>query len=595
MKTPMQAMEFARQTFVDMLHKPRRYRVGKVSSTAVGKTRREAILDVMGPGVLRRLWTTHLSADQIKIYIFIDGDDRPALSGMAHEIAQMASSICCPQIPLGGFYDQRSASLYLPISFARSLRIEAEPMGDIGDGPYWQIDYSLGDRQHWPPPRQVTRDGQMQLHYDELPPTPPAFGGPVKVFEQQLELSIASPQNIWLEGGGIIRQITISGTSLDSLMLRIGFDVDRPADDRLDGPFQVDAPLRYLVGQFNNACVQRLGSTAVIHFPMPFRVRAGIGLLAGMDYGEFHTRYLVNLRVEYKPQAPPAEEMRYFHARFNASTPNGRDDFECLSTHGRGHFVGVHIFDTGHDHGGGDNIMLDAAADSAAQLHGICGEDYFHMAYMRIWNLTPYSGCPSHSARYRHHLEMPIPFEESFVFNWGCFAAQPAKSVAFWYLDRPEHEDRRPELIYMLSGPFDLQRLDDLAPHQPLPEQARVWRDGTQRPTLRWHKTAQCGFVDLCHIHRRYIWPVPHSAAPLVNDVCTVADTRLWAARDAKVLIRIGCDDAIRLYLNGQRIFADEGRNQPDPFRLFKVDAALRQGVNELRAVVANTTNYNWN
>jgi len=67
----------------------------------------------------------------------------------------------------------------------------------------------------------------------------------------------------------------ISGKAIDSLLLRIAFDGARPPDDRLDGPFQVDAPLRYLVGPFTNACVERLGSKAVIHFPMPFRIRAG--------------------------------------------------------------------------------------------------------------------------------------------------------------------------------------------------------------------------------------------------------------------------------------------------------------------------------
>lgn len=591
----MNAIEYARQSQVHSLYEPRAYRVGKTTGTGGAKTRRETLLDIRGPGVLRRLWTTHANADRVKCHIYVDGQDQPALSGFAHELAEAASRICCEAIPLGGFHDHGSANLYLPIPFARALRIDGEPEGETGDGPYWQFDYSLGSGEDWTLPRQTDSGGRPAIVYD-VPPAPRRHASPpvLHVVDHDFDACAGAPHDVWIEGGGVIRRISISGEAVDALLLRIAFDGERPVDDRMDGPFQVDAPLLYLVGPFNNACVERLGSTAVIHFPMPFRVRAGIQMLAGAAYGNFGEKHRFNVRVEYDPEVPEEGRLSYFHARFRCEHTNGRDDFECCSTRGRGHFVGVHIFDTGHDHGGGDNVMFDAGADSAGQLHGICGEDYFHMAYMRVWNRGPYSGCPGHSARYRYHLEMPVPFQESFVFNWGSFAGQPAKAVAFWYQDKPCSDAPARDLVYTLTGPFPLSRLADIPPGAPFPPTAQAWPGSIERPTRSWQKKAQQGFVDLCHVHRRYVWPVAPSHGCVASGICMCAETRVHVPEESRALIRIGCDDPIRLYVNGNPAFSDNGRTQPDPFQAFKVPVTLRAGLNAIRVVVGNTPNYNW-
>ena len=589
------AMELARQTHLSSLYEPRSYRPGKFTNIGAGKTQRETILELKGPGVLKRVWTTHANAEHVRLHVYVDGQDEPVLSGLAHELAQAAERICCPQIPLGGYYDHRSANLYLPISFRELLRIDVEPDGETGDGPYWQIDYALGSEEDWPLPVQRAVDGKPAISVP-MPDAPQEREEPyLEVLDEDLELASASPKNLWLEGGGTIRRIEISGRAIESLLLRIAFDGERGEDDRLDGPFQVDAPLRYLVGSFNNACVERLGSRMVIHFPMPFRTRAGIQLLTGMDYGSFSEKYHFNVRVFYEKEPPPSELFSYFHARFVSEVTNGHDDFECCSTRGRGHFVGVHLFDTGHDHGGGDNIFFDSGADTAGQLHGVCGEDYFHMAYMRIWNQTSYSGCPSHSARYRYHLEMPVPFSESFVFNWGSFASQPAKAVAFWYQATPSLCEPSRELRYTLTGPFPPDEMDKLQPGAPLPEKATPWpRLDAEFPTQSWRKRAQQGFVDLCHAHRRYLWPVPPSTGVIPSNTCTCAETKLWAARSSEAQLRVGCDDPVHVYVNGHLLFSDDGRQEPDPFRAFQVTVDLLEGLNTIRVVVGNTPNCNW-
>ncbi len=594
-------MQYAQRFYLPELYLPREYRTGKYTRFGSPKTGRETLLQLNGPGVLKRIWTTHKVGTEMAIHIYVDGLEQPVVSGPAHELAQAAEHIVRPDIPLGGFYDHRSANLYLPIPFCKSLRIDAEALGETGDGPYWQIDYALGGEDKTPLPRQASdANGKPTLFYEDAPVTAEPLVEKIEVLDEDIELRSASPTNLWIEGGGIIREIAISGKALDSLLLRIAFDGKRDGEDRLDGPFQVDAPLRYLVGPFKNACVERTGSKAVIRFPMPFRVRTGIQLLTGMDYGSFSEAYHFNVRVRYEKSVPSPDTFTYFHAQFRSSVTNGRDDFECCNTRGRGHFVGVHIFDTGHDHGGGDNVMFDAGADTAGQLHGICGEDYFHMAYMRIWNRTPYCGCPAHSARYRHHLEMPIPFHESFVFNWGSFAGQPAKAVAFWY-QRPDTDTQcngnivGHGALYTLTGPFDLESIDVLSPENPFPSEARPWPGHIDSmPTRSWQKRAQQGFVDLCHVHRRYTWAVPPSSGGVPGNICTCAETRLWSTNPEEVTFRLGCDDPVRLYVNGALKFTDEGRDGPDPFRIFKVPASLQAGLNTLRIVVGNTENCNW-
>lgn len=582
------------------LYKPPIYRPGKFTAYGVPKEGRKTLLDLAGQGILKRIWSTAHHVECVKLHVFVDDAETPVLSGFIHELAMAAERIARPDIPLGGYYDHLSANLYLPIRFRESLRIDAEATDETGDGPYWQIDYALHDSDTTPLPRQVAdAAGKPVLVYDDNPPVAQPSACETAILDEDIELRSASPGNLWIEGGGIIREIAISGKALDSLLLRIAFDGQRGADDRLDGPFHVDAPLRYLVGPFANACVERTGSTAIIRFPMPFRVRAGIQLLTGMDYGSFREAYHFNVRVRYETKPPPAESFSHFYARFRSAVTNGHDDFECCSVRGKGHFVGVHIFDTGHDHGGGDNIMFDAGADTAGQLHGICGEDYFHMAYMRIWNRTPYSGCPSHSARYRHHLEMPIPFHESFVFNWGSFASQPAKAVAFWYRqpDSEKPADRKisgHEARYKLTGPFDLALLDAMKPGDPFPETARPYPEKIEGPTRSWSKQAQQGFVDLCHAHRRYAWAVPPSTGGVPGNICACAETRIGSDTAAEVVFRLGCDDPVRLYLNGVLVFSDDGRNAPDPFQVFRVPVSLQAGLNTLRVVVGNTENHNW-
>jgi len=595
MKTTTEIMELARQRYLAGLPLPRSYRPGKFTALGFPKEGRATVCQVRGPGVLKRLWTTHAAGTNLKIYLYIDDAPEPVLQGLAHEIARAAERISCVDLPLGGFLDGKSVSLYLPYRFETAFRLEAEATGEIGDGPYWQLDYALHTDERCGQVEQVLDGDPVELAYHEAEktPEPQASDCPWQVLEDEFAVAGCSPHSVKLEGPAVIRRLTLTGQALDKLWLRLAFDTDPAEDGHMSGPFQVDAPLQYLVGSFNNAGVGRLGTQMDILFPMPFRRRADLQVLPVMGEGEFGEQYRVKLKVAYEDDPPRMGEMHYFHAAYATAVTNGYDDFEVCSTAGKGHFVGVHLFDTGHDHGGGDNILVDAPLDRAQQLHGICGEDYFHHAYMRVGMLSPYAGCPSHSARYRHHLEMPIPFDDSFVFNWGEFAGQAPKAVAFWYQREPRGRGEDRELTYRVAGTFPLARLDELRPGEPIPDRACPW-PGREAPAHSWRQRAQRGFVDLCHAYRHYLLPVPPSDGVIPSDLCTYLETAVWAARQTEAEIIIGCDDPIRVFLGADLIFADEGRQEPDPFRAFRVRVSLQQGINRIAVAVGNTPNANW-
>ncbi len=592
-------MEYARRLYVDDLAFPREYRAGKY--TAYGNPEmggQKTVVNLNGPGILTRIWTTQMHDDDLmSLYVYVDGSQEPVLAGPARALAAAAQQLSTPAVPWGGFLDGKSVSLYLPVPFKKNLRIDADYRQDLLDGPYWQVDYKkcpVTGPLAW---KQVNGPSGIEIvpaiESTEKPQSKPPV---MKTIVREVKIS-HWPADILLSGPALIRAIHINSNYLDKLLLRIAFDAEGGYGDpskRMDHvQFQVDAPLKYLISNFQTAAIELRGTTASIYFPMPVRKEALIQLQIIMEDNEFHIELPATLTIEYEESPQDLDRMYYFHAKAATAAGKGHQDFEALSVRGKGHFVGLHIFDTSHDHGGGDNIFFDAGTPTAGQLHGICGEDYFHHAYMRIGVSAPYVHCPTHGARCRHHIEMPVPFEDSFTFNWGVFSGVMPKAVAIWYqkkLSQPEWK----ELTWTVTGPFRLEQFDRLVPGRALPDS--VYFRKTDKTFLRksWSHIAQNRFVELCHAYRQYANTIPPSSGDLEYDDCFVAETKIWSARDADTDFLIGCDDRIRVYLNGSQLSEDMGRNEPDPFRQFKAAGKLKAGVNRIRVVVANTTNFNW-
>ena len=151
-----------------------------------------------------------------------------------------------------------------------------------------------------------------------------------------------------------------------------------------------------------------------------------------------------------------------FPERFPTSMPSittrektvGYSQYPVLQIRGKGLFVGMNLFDSGHNHGGGDAALIDAGTAHPHVLHGICGEDYFGFAWHHTGTMTPLTGAPVHERRYRLHLENPYPFSESFQFLFGIFAGLQPKSVAFWYqFPRPAYPTTMGRSRRTMEGP----------------------------------------------------------------------------------------------------------------------------------------------
>mgnify|MGYP000899000790 CR=1 FL=1 len=107
-------LDWARRLYLSELPFPKTYRVGKYTAIGPGKTRRQTLFTLEGCGVLKRFWTTAHRIELLNLAFFVDDSGTPVLSGKACEIARAAERLSCPAIPLGGFLDGRSVSLYLP-------------------------------------------------------------------------------------------------------------------------------------------------------------------------------------------------------------------------------------------------------------------------------------------------------------------------------------------------------------------------------------------------------------------------------------------------------------------------------------------------
>jgi hypothetical protein len=136
---------------------------------------------------------------------------------------------------------------------------------------------------------------------------------------------------------------------------------------------------------------------------MPLRDRMEVEIAGA----RFHEQW--SFRVELEPVAEFAPNWRYFHAKSQAQVKvPGYTPGELLHTRGSGHWVGMSLYGTGHDHGGGDFAVTDGGSKFPSFLHGVNGEDYFSFAWFGSGANLPYSEAfDNDTGRMRLHLENP--------------------------------------------------------------------------------------------------------------------------------------------------------------------------------------------
>lgn len=556
---------------------------------------RRTLLDIRGSGSIRHIWSTWARSfepdsgtepGKVLLQIFLDGEKSPSISGTIDEIFEAAERTGQRFVPQPAFNYEGAYNLYLPIFFQSGLRVEIESLDDLEEF-YTQIDYRTTPRAEAHARLVSERTGaSLTLKYVGL--DAPHFGTrqaaaqELHVQSRQVELKTgAEARELEIQGPAIIRQLTFEGSRLDELQLSIFWDDERTPS--------VSAPLKYFFDGFKTLALDSQPGRLTCYFPMPFRQRARIRL---QSVGAHAQPIIVHYALDRDLKSP--ESIYYFHALFHEEQQTtGYRDVVLLGARGEGNFVGINLFDSGHNHGGGDTALIDAETRAPRVLHGVAGEDYFSFAWHKTGRMHLMAGAPVHERRYRFHLENPYPFRTSLRFTFGIFAGLQPKSVAFWY-QKPGLPEAAgwlaPDVPWKVLGPFDEKAV--------MPEKIdeRVFETEVaiakkERLSVRWvDAEMRSGFLDLTHHYRHYLMTTKGTG--FVAGACQMrAITHVYSPTAQEIEALIGHDDAVEISVNHQqrrKLPAHVGF-QPSLVRL-----KLDRGWNEWSVLVDNRENTDW-
>jgi hypothetical protein len=565
------------------------------------------LLDVTGQGSLRHIWTTRGDGDPYFVWeFFVDGEPEPSLRGTDVELIQAAARVhtaVAPanSVPLGN----RDFNFFLPVPFERSLRVDVVQQQPT----FWlwfsQLDYRLQDASLAGARLFSTGQGDhMRLTYVGLrsgAPDPDPSSPPRR--ESALEPVTLAPgeERVLqkLQGPAILRALRVNWPTNRNVRMRLRFDrattaaVDSPAD-KFFGPFAGVSFFRH--GPGDSTC----------YLPMPFRQEAIVSLAnEGKEPAE------VGGSLSFEPVPAFGERWGYFHA-LHQRTPrtDGHRLHQVLYVRGRGHWLGMALYGTGHDHGGGDFAVIDGEGDSPRFLHGINGEDYFTFAWFGRGAHHPYAIAHANDeGRYRHHFENVYPFRQSLAIEWGAFADLSPESVAVWYQDSPENT-ALPDGARAESAEWDV-----FGP-VPIPHDAQGRATAPLFAGLPTVHALDADGVFLCRLVKeefRSGWMKDWSVGPMLNLTYVARHgtkidyeaelggmghaflARRFAHSDRQQTVRclFAHDDPIEVEVNGRVIFT--GAGHPGGFEHRWLDLPLEKGRNEIVVRLTNYFNRNFN
>jgi hypothetical protein len=219
--------------------------------------------------------------------------------------------------------------------------------------------------------------------------------------------------------------------------------------------------------------------------PMPFAKSARLEIVNDCDTEVIHFYYY----IDYRELHETPKDLMYFHAQWRRELPTdgwqgkgsvwctpewssrhqtdedknltGKGNYLVLDTEGRGHFVGCNVSIKNLYEGWwgeGDDMFFVDGQSFPPDLHGTGTEDYFCHAWgMQAQNAHLYHGVSlaedqgnwkGYWTIYRLHVMDPVPFTRSLVMSIEHGHANDRSddwsSVAYWYLDRPEHKQYAP-------------------------------------------------------------------------------------------------------------------------------------------------------
>jgi len=571
----------AHSYFLDGLIGPHDYTAAKNSYLLQGlrKGERRTVLEMSGSGSVRHIWATWsipggasdllAPPGKVRLRFFVDGAATPDIEGSIEDLCRAAEATGTSYVPFAAFVYKGAYNFYLPVWFGRSIRIEVEANYDL-DEFYTQIDYRLS-RNTRAAPRLLS-----QVHGSELALAYHGrFNVPAEINPALSQFRIAAETEVSLAGPGILRQLSLRGDLPSDARLQIFWDGEATPS--------VDAPLGYLFADFVNAGIVAGGYKRTSYFPMPFAHQARIVVKLPSGSAGFEG-------IEYAYEKRELEhDVPHFHAVYEVSGKSkGYSQFAVLRVVGRGLFVGVNLFDTGHNHGGGDAVLIDSGTAEPHVLHGICGEDYFSFAWHQTGAMTPLTGAPAHTRRYRLHLENPYSFHESLQFLFGVFAGLEPKAVVFWYQDAETHRGDwfAPDVPWQALGPLG----EKMAVNAGVYETVVPFNNPV--PLREKWKDAQMvhGFVDLTYLFRHYVF-TSSGTGYVAGASKTRLATYIFSPSNRTVEALFGHDDALSIALNGSNLYSFAERYS---FGASKTVLALKRGWNKLEVVVMNGENADW-
>jgi DUF2961 family protein len=455
-----------------------------------------------------------------------------------------------------------------------------------------------------------------------------------------------------MEGEGCLRHfwLTIAGIRTDPvqgmrLTLRIYFDgAENPNVEMPVTPFfgiHQGHEAKYLNSPYLQVTA-RAGFNS--YFPMPYRKGMKITL---ESHGPEDIMIWFQADYHRYESGSLTEPLRFQAAYRRVNRAQGYGQPYHLG-HGRGRGViagmtlGVRAFDRRDAwyHCGGDLLLLDGETDRAHLLSGIGGEDFFGTAWgQEVFSNqsvgTPYydespdarSGLPRVSfAAYRFFDRDPIAFAESFSYDFGSLENDMA-SVLYWYQEGSAFpvtklhsmEDRLPTamvrdgkydvplpsgLRWNLCGPFSCttkaefdrsefpEQAIDLAQTAPADfgQYAEAVRRKLAAPTLTgWIRDVDSvfNFTDLTpHFRSRM---KTNGGFPV--DASAYAATTLDSSTARTARLRIGHDDWLKLWINGDLVYEGDELNG---FQTREISVPLRAGPNQVLAKIANRDNSNF-
>lgn len=605
-----------RHAALDDLFVLRDFRLGKNSfvesperhvGTWTNQGFRYTLADLKGQGSLRHIWTTRGDGDPYFDWeFFVDGETTPSIRGTDVELVEAARKMNVPVAPANYIpVHNRAFNFFLPVPFEKSLRVDVVQR----QPKFWlwfcQMDYRLNDTS-LQGARLVSQGQSQDLAFSYIGLGEQIRQIPASTLPRQEQvfpkIDIKPGEQVsltQLTGPAIIRELRLRWSEGSSLRLLARYDGA--------GAFAVNSPVDRFFGPFQGVSFyQHATNDSSSYLPMPFRQECEVLI---KNEGSGNATISGRALVEKIPVFSPA--WGYFHALHQGTDKtDGHRLHQVLYARGRGHWVGMTLYRTGHDHGGGDFAVIDGEGGHPAFLHGVNGEDYFTFAWFGKGAHHPYAVAHSNDeGRYRHHLENVYPFQKSIALEWGAFAGLSPESVAVWYQDTPE-DTTLPDGARAESVEWDV--------FGPVP----IPHDSAGRATVPLFSVLP-SVADLdagrqfeCRMVKEHFtsgWMKEWSVGPMLNLTYTarhgtkidyeaelggmghayLARRFLEMDRDQPLRCLLAHDDPIEIWVNGQRVFA--GPQHFNGFESTWVSLPMRRGKNEVVVRVTNYFNRNFN